>query len=189
MSDMEQKKVKIGVSACLLGEKVRYNGGHKLNNFLVKVLGPNVEYVPVCPEVEIGLSIPREPMRLVKHTKDKASRLVTQQTKIDYTAQMLEWAETILDRLEEQQLRGYVFKSKSPSCGIGQVNVYDETGGILKNGIGIFARAFKSRFSSIPVVDEERLQNMEIRRDFIARINGQRRRNERKNEYRTSKNS
>jgi uncharacterized protein YbgA (DUF1722 family)/uncharacterized protein YbbK (DUF523 family) len=164
------EKIKLGISSCLLGEKVRYNGGHTMDPFLTQILGQYVDYVPVCPEVEIGLSIPREPLRLVKFPGDSSPRLVTQKTGIDYTGQMLKWADSRLDRLEKEELCGYIFKSKSPSSGMERIKVYNEKGVARRDGVGLFARAFMERFPLMPVEDEGRLHDIVLRENFIVRV-------------------
>jgi uncharacterized protein YbgA (DUF1722 family)/uncharacterized protein YbbK (DUF523 family) len=162
------KPIRLGISTCLLGENVRYDGGHKLDRFLRDELGRYVDYVPVCPEVECGLPVPREAMRLVGDPE--APRLLTQKTRIDHTDRMLEWAKRRLDELENEDLCGYVFKSRSPSSGLFAVKVYDETGTRLKKGTGIFARAFTGRFPLLPVEEEGRLHDAGLRENFIERI-------------------
>jgi uncharacterized protein YbgA (DUF1722 family)/uncharacterized protein YbbK (DUF523 family) len=153
-----------------LGQKVRYNGGHTLDHFLTDILGQYVDYVPVCPEVEIGLPIPREALRLVKYPGDNTPRLVTQKTGVDYTGQMLNWAKSRLDQLEKENLCGYIFKSKSPSSGMERINVYNEKGVAQRNGVGMFARAFLERFPLMPVEDEGRLHDIVLRENFIVRV-------------------
>jgi uncharacterized protein YbgA (DUF1722 family)/uncharacterized protein YbbK (DUF523 family) len=164
------EKIKLGISSCLLGQKVRYNGGHTLDHFLTDILGQYVDYVPVCPEVEIGLPIPREALRLVKYPGDNTPRLVTQKTGVDYTGQMLNWAKSRLDQLEKENLCGYIFKSKSPSSGMERINVYNEKGVAQRNGVGMFARAFLERFALMPVEDEGRLHDIVLRENFIVRV-------------------
>ena len=115
-------KIRLGISSCLLGNMVRYDGGHKLDEFLVRTLGAYVEYVPVCPEVECGMSIPREALRLVGDPA--APRLITVKTKKDYTGQMTDWARRRVRELESEDLCGYIFKSRSPSSGMERVKVY-----------------------------------------------------------------
>lgn len=166
-------KLKLGISACLLGQPVRYDGGHKLDRFLRDVLGPHVEYVPVCPEVECGLGVPREAMRLVGDPADP--RLVTRQTKIDHTERMKLWAEKRVRELEKERLCGFVFKSGSPSSGMERVRVYGEGGASVKRGVGLFARAFMEHFPLLPVEDEGRLNDLALRENFIERIFVQRR--------------
>lgn len=164
------EKIKLGVSHCLLGAEVRWNGGHTRDRFLTDILGEYVEFVPVCPEVEIGLSIPREPLRLVGSAD--APRLMFQ-SGIDITDRMLEWAAKRLDMLEKEDLCGYIFKTKSPSSGMQRIKVYKEytdKGGAVRNGVGIFARAFMDRFPLMPVEDEGRLQDIGLRENFIVRV-------------------
>lgn len=164
------EKIRIGISACLLGNRVRYDGGHKLDSFLVNTLGAYVAYVPVCPEVECGMSVPREPLRLVG---DPASpRLITVTTKIDHTARMTDWARRRVRELEAENLCGYIFKSRSPSSGMERVKVYPgEQGGMpAHTGVGMFARAFMERFPLLPVEEEGRLHDPVLRENFIERI-------------------
>ncbi len=160
--------IRLGISACLLGEKVRYDGGHKYDSFLVKTLGAHVEWVPVCPEVETGFPVPREAFRLVGDPE--APRLVTQKTGIDVTGQMETWARGRLDRLAEDSLCGFVFKSKSPSSGMERVKVYNAAGMAEKKGVGIFARRFMERFPLLPVEEEGRLEDAGLREHFIERV-------------------
>ena len=116
------EKLKIGVSACLLGQNVRYNGGHQLNHFIRDILGQYMEFVPVCPEVECGLPIPRETLRLVG--SEEAPRLVTSRSGVDHTEQMQSWAATRVKQLEQEYLCGFIFKKDSPSSGLYRVKVY-----------------------------------------------------------------
>jgi uncharacterized protein YbgA (DUF1722 family)/uncharacterized protein YbbK (DUF523 family) len=160
--------VKLGISACLLGERVRYDGGHKLDEFLRDTLGRYVQYVPVCPEVECGMPTPREAVRLVGDPD--APRLLTQKTKRDLTSMMLEWTQRKLDDLEGAGLHGFVFKAKSPSSGMERVKIYDEAGNVQTRGPGLFAREFMRRFPLLPVEDEGRLHDPDLRENFIERI-------------------
>jgi uncharacterized protein YbgA (DUF1722 family)/uncharacterized protein YbbK (DUF523 family) len=160
--------IKLGISSCLLGEAVRWNGTHKLDRFLVDTLGKFVKYVPVCPEVECGFSIPREPFRLVGDPH--FPRFVTSRTKIDYTERMTEWARKRVRDLEKEDLCGFIFKSKSPSSGMEAVKVYNEKGMPVKKGVGMFARAFMEHFPLLPVEDDGRLHDLKLRENFIERI-------------------
>ncbi|MDD2544274.1 MAG: DUF523 and DUF1722 domain-containing protein [Candidatus Cloacimonetes bacterium] len=163
------EKLKLGISSCLLGHKVRYDGGHKYDAWLVETLGQYVDYVPVCPEAGCGMSIPRKALRLVG-TKDDY-RLITVKTGIDYTDQMLEFSYETLKRLESEQLCGYVFKSKSPSSGMERVKVYPPHGGAAgKTGVGIWAREFMRAYPLLPVEEEGRLHDPVLRENFIERI-------------------
>jgi len=161
--------VKIGVSECLLGEKVRYDGGHKLDRFIRDTLGQFVEYVPVCPEVECGLSAPREPMRLAGNPE--SPRLVTIHSGIDHTDRMRRWGEGRLRELADRNLCGYIFKSRSPSCGIERIKVYDAAGRVIAAaGAGIWARMVMDRFPLLPAEDEGRLHDPALRERFIERV-------------------
>jgi uncharacterized protein YbgA (DUF1722 family)/uncharacterized protein YbbK (DUF523 family) len=161
-------RIKIGVSSCLLGEKVRYDGGHKLDRYITETLGLFFEYVPVCPEVEYGLTIPREALRLVG---DPASpKLVTIRSGVDHTDGMQRWAERKLDDLAHEGLSGFIFKSRSPSSGLKGVKVYTKDGMPSHSGTGIFAAAFIRRNPLIPVIDEGRLQDPTLRENFIASV-------------------
>lgn len=162
------EKIPIGISSCLLGENVRYNGGHALDRFLRDTLGRYVQYVPVCPEVGCGLGVPRETMRLVG---DPARpRLVTGKTGIDHTERMETWAGQRVKTLEKEDLCGFVFKSDSPSSGMERVKVYDDKGMPRKIGVGIFARIFMEHFPLTPVEEEGRLHDAVLRENFIERI-------------------
>jgi len=162
-------KPKIGISRCLLGENVRYDGGHKLDRYLRDVLGQHVEFVPVCPEVECGLTVPREAMRLVG--EPEAPRLVTVKTRLDLTPHMDVWASERVGQLVEAGLCGFVFKYGSPSSGMSRVKVYPEAGGapVLK-GRGLFAARLMNALPLLPVEDEGRLNDPALRENFIESV-------------------
>ena len=159
---------RVGVSSCLLGNPVRYSGGHSRDRFLTDTLGTFVEWVPVCPEVECGLPVPREAMRLVGDPD--APRLVTIQSRVDHTARMNRWARRRVRELEGEDLVGFVFKSRSPSSGMERVKIYDDKGTPRGTGAGLFARAFMERFPLLPVEDEGRLHDPNLRENFVERI-------------------
>lgn len=161
-------KIKLGVSSCLLGEKVRYDGGHKWDRFITGTLGRYVDFVAVCPEAECGLGVPREAMRLVGDPE--APRLLTVRTRQDHTAQMLNWAWSRVEELAKENLSGFIFKARSPSSGLARVNVYNDRGVPVKRGTGLFAAAFMARFPRLPVEDEGRLHDPLIRENFVERI-------------------
>jgi uncharacterized protein YbgA (DUF1722 family)/uncharacterized protein YbbK (DUF523 family) len=161
-------KVKIGISSCLLGNHVRYDGGHKLDRFLVDTLGRYLDYVPVCPEVEVGFPVPREALRL--EGDPTAPRLVTVQTKEDHTERMTAWARKRVKALEGEVLCGFIFKSNSPSSGMEWVKVYNDKGMAEKRGTGLFARMFMDHFPLVPVEDEGRLHDPRLRESFIESI-------------------
>lgn len=158
----------IGISSCLLGNNVRYDGQHKLDRYLRDQLGSFVQFFPVCPEVECGLPTPREAMRLVDI--DGEHRLMTQKTGIDHTNRMHHWAESKLNELEQLDLCGFIFKTRSPSSGMRSVKVYKPGGGASQTGVGLFARAFMDRFPLLPVEDEGRLHDAGLKENFIERI-------------------
>lgn len=161
-------KIRLGISTCLLGEPVRYDGGHKLDRFLTETLGQYVEYVPVCPEVECGMPVPREPMHL--EGAPESPRLVTIRTGIDRTDQMRNWAEKRVVELEKEGLMGFIFKSDSPSSGMERVKIYSGKGTPVRKGIGIFARMFMEHFPLLPAEEEGRLQDPALRENFIERV-------------------
>jgi uncharacterized protein YbgA (DUF1722 family)/uncharacterized protein YbbK (DUF523 family) len=163
-----EDKIRLGISACLLGQNVRYDGGHKLDRYLTDTLGQYVEYVPVCPEVECGLGVPREAMRLVGDPQ--SPRLVTVRTGQDLTGRMLTWARGRVRELEKEGLCGFIFKSDSPSSGMERVKVYNEKGMPEKAGIGMFAKTFMDRFPLMPVEEEGRLHDPKLRENFIESI-------------------
>lgn len=165
---MMEKKFRIGISSCLLGNEVRWNSGHKLDKYLTRTLGQFVEYVPVCPEVEAGFGVPRESFRLVGDPE--TPRLMTFKSKTDHTDRMLAWAAKRVKELAKEDLCGFIFKSDSPSSGMIRVKVYNEKGMPHKIGIGIFARAFMAQFPLLPVEDDGRLNDPLIRENFILQI-------------------
>jgi len=165
---MKVNRLRLGISRCLLGEQVRYDGGHKRDRFLTDVLGRYVEWVPVCPEVEAGLSTPREAMRLIGDPEKP--QLTTIKSGRNLTRPLALFAERKIEALEQSDLSGYVFKKDSPSCGVERVRVYTESGMPSRTGIGIFARAFIERFPLIPVEEEGRLCDAPLRENFIERV-------------------
>ncbi len=162
------ERIKLGVSQCLMGENVRYDGGHQLDRFIRETLGEYVDFVPVCPEVECGLPVPREAMRLTGSVE--SPRLVTIHTRKDLTEQMLTWAYGKVAELAEMDLCGYIFKSNSPSSGMERVKVYNDRGMPEKKGVGLFAKVFMDRFPLLPVEDEGRLHDPKLRENFIESI-------------------
>jgi len=163
-----ETKIRLGISTCLLGEKVRYDGGHKMDRYLTETLGNYIQYVPVCPEVECGMPIPREALRQVG--EPASPRLVTTRTKQDFTDQMVRWAKKRVQELEQEELCGFIFKANSPSSGMVRVKVYDAQGMPHKVGVGLFARIFMERFPLLPVEEEGRLHDAKLRENFIERI-------------------
>lgn len=161
--------IRLGVSACLLGEEVRYDGGHKRDLFLLRTLGRFVQWVPVCPEVAIGLGTPRESVRLVQH--EDGVRMVGHKSGTDRTDAMVAWAREHMGELERARLHGFVLKKDSPSCGVFRVKRYSPSGGpSTRDGQGLFARELIARFELLPVEEEGRLSDMALRENFIERV-------------------
>jgi len=162
------EKIRLGISTCLLGENVRWNGGHALDRFIVYTLGKYVDFVPVCPEVECGFGIPRDTFRLVGDPQ--RPRLIVHRTGADHTERMEAWARRRVEELEKEDLCGFIFKSDSPSSGMERVKVYDDKGVPRKVGVGVFARIFMEHFPLTPVEEEGRLHDPVLRENFIERI-------------------
>lgn len=163
-------RIRLGISRCLLGDHVRYDGGHKRNPYLADVLSRDIDWVPVCPEVEAGLGTPREPMQLVGTVR--RPRLLTITTRQDQTIILTEFSDCRIRELKSLNLSGYVFKARSPSCGIEQVPLYDRHGKASPRATGLFTLRFQKEFPSIPVTDEERLADPIFCRQFLERVFG-----------------
>ena len=164
----DPRPIRLGISACLLGESVRFDGGHKRDPFLTETFGPLVEWVPVCPEVECGLGTPRESMRLVR--VDAGIRLLTVRTAVDLTGQLQQYSQRRVGELESEDLSGYVLKRDSPSCGMERVKIYGGQGAPAKSGRGIFAASLMERFPTLPVEEEGRLGDPRLRENFVERV-------------------
>jgi uncharacterized protein YbgA (DUF1722 family)/uncharacterized protein YbbK (DUF523 family) len=164
----DAEPIRLGISSCLLGEEVRFDGGHKHDRYLTDVLGEWVEWVPVCPEVEIGLGTPRPAIRL--HADGDRVRLVEPKTGEDLTDRMEVYSERRVAELQAADLDGYVLKRASPSCGMERVKVWNEGGMPSKNGVGIFARVLSERWPHLPMEEEGRLNDPVLRENFIERI-------------------
>ncbi len=160
---------RLGVSSCLLGAQVRYDGGHKRDDFLVDTLGRFVEWVQVCPEMELGLGTPRESLRLVRAAG--GTRLVAVRSGTDHTDRMRTWARKRLDELAALDLDGYVFKKDSPSCGFTRVKIFRDGSAVpARTGRGMFAAALIDRFPLLPVEEEGRLRDPALRENFVDRV-------------------
>jgi len=168
MLNPEQSKIRIGISSCLLGKKVRYDGGHKHDRYLTDTLGQYFEWTPVCPEIEIGMSVPRETIRLFGDPE--APKLIGHKSNKDYSSTMNAWADKRMEALAKLELCGYILKKDSPSCGMTRVRVYAESGMPSRNGIGIYARKLLQRFPLLPVEEEGRLNDPQLRENFIERV-------------------
>ena len=163
--------IRLGISSCLLGEAVRYDGGHKRDPFLVQTLRPMVEWVPVCPEVELGLGTPRETIRLIHDPKDADGvRLMTGKTGDDLTKQMRNYARRRVRALATEGLSGYVSKKDSPSCGMVRVKVWRDKGMSERSGRGLFAAELLRQYPNMPVEEGGRLHDSRLRENFIDRV-------------------
>jgi uncharacterized protein YbbK (DUF523 family) len=163
-----REKIKIGISSCLLGNRVRYDGGHKLEPYLGDTLGQFVEWVPVCPEVEAGLPVPREPMQLVGDIAKP--RLLTIETRIDRTDELTRWIGIKLRELGQAGIRGFVLKARSPSCGIRSAELFSISAASLGVTSGLFAEAILRSFPLLPVEDEETLHDPDTQKRFFKQI-------------------
>lgn len=170
----DQHPPRIGISRCLLGDEVRYDGGHKRDPFLVSTFGRFVEWVPVCPEVEAGMGTPREPIQLVVSQDGVPSdgqtvRLVGVKSRTDWTTRMTTFAASRLRELKDADLAGYVLKKDSPSCGLERVRVHDD-GHVTRTGRGLFAEALIRELPNLPVEEEGRLNDPALRENFVERV-------------------
>jgi uncharacterized protein YbgA (DUF1722 family)/uncharacterized protein YbbK (DUF523 family) len=163
------RPIRIGVSACLIGQAVRFDGGHKRNEFIIETLGRFVELVPVCPEFELGLGVPRETLRLVRDHDANVS-LVANESGIDHTAAMRRFANRRTTGLAREGLSGYLLKKDSPSCGMERVKVYGTRTAPSRDGRGLYAASLMSRYPSLPVEEEGRLNDPRLRENFIERV-------------------
>ncbi len=165
---ISNSRIRVGVSSCLLGEKVRWDGNHKQDRTVKDLLGRCFEWVPTCPEVEIGMGIPRETVKLTGNPR--APRMVGNTTGTDWTQRMTRYANKRSRELAKLGVCGYIFKSRSPSCGLARIPVTGKNGKTQSNGPGLFTEAFRHRCSLVPVEDEGRLHDARIRENFITRV-------------------
>jgi uncharacterized protein YbgA (DUF1722 family)/uncharacterized protein YbbK (DUF523 family) len=163
-----ERPIRIGVSSCLLGQEVRFDGGHKRDAFLTGSVGRFVEWAPVCPEVECGLGTPRASMRLVR--VDGKVRLHTAKDGVDLTDRMVDYARRRVAQLPSEDLSGYVLKKDSPSCGLERVKIYGAHGVALRSGRGLFASMLVERFPHLPIEEEGRLADPRLRENFVERV-------------------
>ncbi|HED24815.1 MAG TPA: DUF1722 domain-containing protein [Firmicutes bacterium] len=163
-----ENKIRVGISECLLGHSVRYDGGHKLNPYITGILGQFFDFVYVCPEVECGLPVPREALNL--NGDPSAPRMITARSNIDHTEKMIRFCSTRIEDLKKENLCGFIFKSKSPSCGLYRIKVYQNSKSRFKSGRGLFAAALVQSFPLLPVEDEGRLNDPGLRENFIEKV-------------------
>lgn len=166
---MDDSTIRIGISSCLLGEEVRFDGSHKRDRYLSDTLGEYFTWVPVCPEVELGLGTPRETIQL-RQADDGSTRLITTSTQVDLTLAMQRYATRRAEALAEQPLSGYILKRSSPSCGMERVKIYSGQAAPRRTGRGVFAAALMDRFPDLPVEEEGRLSDPKLRENWIERV-------------------
>lgn len=160
-------KIPVGISQCLLGEKVRFDGGHKHSKLCTQQLGQYFDYVPSCPELGAGLGVPRRTLRMIGD--DQAQRIVeSHDSRIDVTDVLADYTRERIEQLGD--LSGYIFMQKSPSCGVFRVKVYADNGYAQHNSAGIFAKAFKEKYPLIPVEEEGRLHDPVLLENFLVRV-------------------
>ena len=164
----DEHPIRLGVSSCLLGNEVRFDGGHKRDRFVTDLLGEFVEWVPVCPEVEVGMEIPRPTLRLVGDVDDV--RMVEIKSGRDHTQSMKRYSAKRVRALRGLDLHGYVLKSNSPSCGMTRVKVYGHKGMPTRQGRGLYASSLMEAYPNLPVEDEGRLNDSKLRENFIERV-------------------
>lgn len=164
----DDAEIRIGISSCLLGEEVRFDGGHKEDRFITRTLAPHLRFVSVCPEVELGLGTPRESLRLIG--VGESPRLVAPKSGEDLTLGMLAVAHRKVEELRKANLSGYILKRSSPTCGMERVRVYDENGVPSRTGRGLFARVLLESMPLLPVEEEGRLTDPALRESFIERV-------------------
>ena len=167
-------KPRVGISRCLLGDDVRYDGTNKRSR-AVMTLGEDMEWVPVCPEVEVGMGVPREPIQLVAHEDGIRSagervRLQRVQSEEDWTARMHEWASARIGELSAERISGFVLKARSPSCGPAGVLVHHPDREATPTGRGLFAEALAAAMPGLPMIDEEALEDPRARAEFIQHV-------------------
>jgi uncharacterized protein YbbK (DUF523 family) len=163
-----REEVRIGISACLLGQKVRYDGGHKLDPLVTGVLAELVTFVPVCPEVEMGMPVPRPAIRLVR--LGGQLRLVEPRSGADHTEAMRRWARARVKALAGLDLAGYLLKKDSPSCGLERVEVHAGKGPGRRDGVGLFAQELRRQLPLLPVEEEAGLGDPALRERFVERV-------------------
>lgn len=158
----------IGISSCLLGKRVRYDGGHKKDSYITDILGSHLKFVPVCPEIEVGMPVPRESVRLEGEVD--FPHMVGDRTGEDWTERMNRYSRQRVRRPDLSDLSGFIFKSRSPSCGMERVKLHVKSGTVEKKAVGFFARAFMEQFPNLPVEEEEQLADPSLRENFIVRV-------------------
>lgn len=160
--------IRIGISSCLLGEEVRYNGGHAHDSFITAGFGQFFNWIPVCPEFEVGMGVPRETVQLTEDSND--IRMVAPQSGADWTERMNRYSRARVSELSKSPLHGFILKKNSPSCGMERVNIYGKKGMLRKDGRGLFATELMQKLPLLPVEEEGRLRDPHLRENFFERV-------------------
>lgn len=161
------ERILVGISSCLLGQPVRYDGGHKRDGYLIEVLGKHFEFLPLCPEVAIGMGIPRPPIRLTGDPS-RPRAVGVQVDGLDVTDELIAYAHSVM--ASRPQISGYIFKQGSPTCGMAQVAVYNERGESHATSSGLYAGVVMGALPSMPVAEEGRLTDAALRDRFVERV-------------------
>jgi uncharacterized protein YbgA (DUF1722 family)/uncharacterized protein YbbK (DUF523 family) len=166
--ESDGSEMKIGISSCLLGKKVRFDAGHKHDRYATDLLGQFVTFVPVCPEIEVGMGVPREAVRLVGDPENP--RMVGSRTGVDWSKRMNNYADQRVKQRDLSDLSGFILKNRSPSCGMERVKVYIKPDTVERKGTGLFASALLERFPDLPIEEEGRLIDATLRENFVERV-------------------
>lgn len=167
-SKYQISEIRIGISSCLLGVRVRYDGGHKLHRYIKETLGKFVRFVPGCPEMDIGLGVPRETIQL--ESRGNETRLIATDSRRDLTNRMTRYSLRKGSEIARAGLSGYILKKNSPSCGTERVKIHRASGRPSRNGVGIFAAGLKATNPLLPIEEEGRLEDPKIRENFLERV-------------------
>ncbi len=165
---MSVNKISIGISACVIGEPVRFDGGHKTSGFVTRELGEYCQFVPVCPEVGMGMPVPRPTIRLVSDNQQIRLVEVKNPTQ-DHTDAMLDYSQRQVEVLQQRSLCGYIVCAKSPTCGMERVKVYQKNHAD-KSGVGLFTQTLMQQMPWLPVEEDGRLNDPVLRENFITRV-------------------
>lgn len=166
---MQPIPIRVGISACVLGQPVRFDSGHKISHFVTKELAQFFDFVSVCPEVGMGLPVPRPTIRLMSD-EERISLVETKDASQDHTAALLDYSDKKIEQLQEQNLAGYIVCAKSPTCGMERVKVYNVNGGAEKNGVGLYTQQLMQRMPWLPIEEDGRLNDPVLRENFVARV-------------------
>ncbi len=164
------KSIRIAVSRCLLGDEVRYDAQQQRDHFIADTLGPHFDWLPICPEVEIGLGVPRPKIRLERSAADAEVRLVMPSTGRDLTAKMTAHSRRLVRQIQSEGVAGCLLKSRSPSCGLSRVKTFTQGGRMRRVGVGFFAKTITEMMPDLPVEEDDRMHNPAVRDNWVERV-------------------